>query len=141
MVYALFMMSFFDFGLISRPDTEEFSKHYKEFLETIRFAEKDGNKFVATIVQDRAGMNCNSNLQGKRCLKLDSLIPLNNLPVNGETHWLFLMITKRNMEILKLVMLLNFLYIAQKFYSEPWGDGLENTRNIYPKSKLEILNK
>lgn len=80
---------FFDIGLISRPDTEEFSKHYKEFLETIRFAEKDGNKFVATIVQDRAGMNCNSNLQGKRCLKLDSLIPLNNLPANGETHWLF----------------------------------------------------
>ena len=132
---------FFDFGLISRPDTEEFSKHYKEFLETIRFAEKDGNKFVATIVQDRAGMNCNSNLQGKRCLKLDSLIPLNNLPANGETHWLFFDDNKEKYGNPQIGDVVKFLVHSTKFYPEPWGDGLENTRNIYPKSKLEILNK
>lgn len=132
---------FAELGLISRPDTEEFSKHYQLFLETIKFAEKSGNKFIATIIEDRADMNCNSNLQGKRCLKLDALIPLVTPPVKGETHWLFFDDNKEKYGNPQVGDVIRFLVHSTKFYPEPWNDGLENTRNIYLKSKIEILNR
>ena len=131
---------FIDLKLIPRPNTYEFDKHNKEFLETMQFAEKEDNKFIATIVQDRSDMNCNSNLQGKRCLKLDSLVPLKNPPVEGETHWLFFDDNKEKYGDPKVGDVVRFLVSNTNFHQKPWGDGLENTRNIYLKSKLEILN-
>ncbi len=132
---------FVEAGLISYPDTEEFNKHYQKFLKTLQFAEKSGNKFIATIVQDRADMNCNSNLQGKRCLKLDALIPLDLPPADGETHWLFFDDDKEKHGDPQVGDVVKFIVHSTKFYPTPWGDGLENTRNVYPRLKIEILNK
>ena len=132
---------FVDSGIVPFSDTEEFNKHYQSFLETIKFAEQEGNKFIATITQDRATMNCNSNLQGKRCLKLDSLIPMDAPPVNGETHWLFFDDNEEKFGNPQVGDVVKFLVYNTKFNSNPWNDGLENSRNIYPKSKLEILNR
>ena len=128
-------------GIVPRSDTEEFNKHYQSFWETIKFAEQEGNKFIATIIQDRAAMDCNSNLQGKRCLKLDSLIPLDTSPVNGETHWLFFDDNEEKFGNPQVGDVVKFLVRSTKFYPEAWNDGLENSRNIYPKAKIEILNR
>lgn len=132
---------FVESRIVPCSDTEEFNKHYQSFLETIRFAECEGNKFIATITKDRTAMDCNSNLQGKRCLKLDSLVPLDTPPVNGETHWLFFDDNEEKFGCPQVGDVVRFLVHSTKFYPTPWNDGLENSRNIYPKSKIEILNR
>ena len=132
---------FVKWGLVSYPDTEEFNKQYEKFLKTLQFAEKSGNKFIATIIQDRADMNCSSNLQGKRCLKLDALIPLDTPPVDNETHWLFFDDDKEKHGNPQVGDVVKFIVHDTKFYTNTWDDGLGNTRNIFPRLKIEILNK
>ncbi len=130
-----------DMGYISFTSTEEFNKHYKIFFESLRYAERSENKFIATIIQDRADMHCNSNLQGKRCLKLNALIPLSTPPADGETHWLFFDDDKNTFGDPKVGDVIKFVVSGNKYHESPWNDGLEKTRNIYTNKRIIILNK
>lgn len=125
-------------GWVKTADSETFSKYHSQFLETIRFAQKDGDAFVATIVRDRAKMPCKSNLQGKRCLQLSALVPLATPPVPGETHWLFY--NADRFEPVAEGDMVQFHVLSTQLHDNPWDDGLDNTRNIYP-STLKRINR
>ena len=131
---------------IISSNTVDFNKYAESFVKKWtepRIAKEiKPGWYQATIKKDRfkdiGGVKEIDGKGRRRCYQIDTLIPTQDEPKNGETHWLFYDANKS--DSLRCGDIVQFHLAGKPDVLKDWHDGLINARNIYADS-IEVINK